>query len=40
MGPGGTVLDLLGAAPERFWIAMMEGLMADGNMAVGGVVFS
>ena len=40
MGPGRPVFGLLGAAPERFWTAMMEELMADGNMAVGGVVFS
>jgi len=33
MGPGWLVLGLLGAPPGRFWIAMMEGLMADdGNM--------
>ena len=27
---------MLGAAPERFWTAMMGRMMADGKMAVGG----
>ena len=36
MGPVGPVLGLLGAAPERFWTAMMGRMMADGKMAVGG----
>ena len=36
MGPVVPVLGLLGAAPERFWTAMMGRMMADGKMAVGG----
>ena len=39
MGPVGPVLGLLGAAPERFWTAMMGRMMADGKMAVGGAPF-
>ena len=36
-GTCGTRIGLaLGAAPERFWTAMMGRMMADGKMAVGG----